>query len=84
MISRALNGLKDRSRRRAHAEIETGFSDRLRRSDGTGTAGDVDIEPVLLPETHAFGDKGEQIAALGYPRQRKMDSFLVLRKYEAG
>jgi len=79
-----LNGLKDRGRRRAHAEIEPSFSDRLRRGHGTGTAGDVDIEPVLLPEAHALGDKGEQIAALGDPRQSKMNSFLVLRKYEAG
>ena len=75
-----LNGLKDRGRRRAHAEIETSFSNRLRRRDRTGAAGDVDIEPVLLPKAHALGDKDEQIAALGDPRQREMDGFLVAQR----
>ena len=76
--------MQDCGGRRAHGEIEPGFSDRLRRGNGTGTAGDIDIQLVLLPVTHALCDKDEQIAAFGNPREREMDGFLVLRKDEAG
>ena len=45
---------------------------------------DVNIEPVLVPKTHALGDKGEQSAAFRDPRQREMDRFLALGEDEPG
>src|SRR5882762_8403669 len=78
-----LDGLQDRSRRRGHAEIEPGLADRLCGGDRARSAGDLDIEPMLLPEAHALGDKGEQIAALGNPRQGELDRFPVLGEDEA-
>src|ERR1700704_3277844 len=46
-----LDGLQDRSRRRGHAEIEPSLADRLCGGDQARSAGDLDIEPVLFPQT---------------------------------
>src|SRR3982074_1526653 len=82
-VGSPLMGLRDRSRRRGHAEIEPGLADRLCGGDRARSAGDLDIEPMLLPESHALGDKGEQIAALGNPGQGELDPFPVLGEDEA-
>jgi hypothetical protein len=65
--------LQHRNRRGGHAEIQPALADRLNCSHRPRTARYVDIEPELVPKTHTLCDKGEQIAAFGDSRKRRLD-----------
>jgi hypothetical protein len=61
--------LENTGRSRGDAEVERPRTDRQRRGDAPRTLGDIDIDPVLLPKTHALPPAAPSVAA-PVPREK--------------